>query len=237
MLVQGAEAPGQIVKALQAFNALQEADVLIIGRGGGSIEELWAFNDEQVVRAIAASRIPVVSAVGHETDYTLADFVADRRAATPSQAAELVTPDVQELNRRINALRAAITNNIRYLIGAKKQQHSRLRENPALARPKTLLAARQQQLDQYCQRLTEAIQRQQTARRQELERVAEKLALLNPWSVLSRGYSIVRTADQALVTDASRLSPGQTLEIIPRKGMIYANIIAIKEANPDAPNQ
>ncbi|HWR39402.1 MAG TPA: exodeoxyribonuclease VII large subunit [Patescibacteria group bacterium] len=230
--VQGAEAPGQIVKAIHAFNALQQADVLIVGRGGGSIEELWAFNDEQVVRAVATSKIPVVSAVGHETDYTLTDFAADCRAATPSQAAELVTPNLKELDGRIRNLQETLGYRVRQLVRHKKLQHDRLRDSAALERPRNLLASRQQLVDQYIQRLQDAVRRLHVSRRQGLQLMGEKLSLLNPWAVLSRGYSIVRTAEQQSVMDASLVSTGQEIEIIPCRGRIYARVTETKGGLP-----
>lgn len=228
--VQGGEAPGQIVDALQAFNEYSQVDVIIVGRGGGSLEELWAFNDEKVVRAIAASTIPIVSAVGHETDFTLADFVADLRAATPSQAAELVVPDIYELNRYIRTLENLMGTHIQTIVKEKRRSILELRQSTALQRPMDLLAAKQQQVDLLQQRLIQITELQLTAKKHAFSIQAEKLAMLNPLSVLARGYSITRTKEGQVVCEAGQVEPNQEIEILLARGILSARVCAAKEA-------
>ncbi len=227
--VQGPEAPMQIVHGIEVFNALNNVDVIIVGRGGGSIEELWAFNDERVVRAIVASEIPIVSAVGHQTDYTLADFAADRRAATPSQAAEFVVPDVRELYKYVSTLHNMLESNIRNVL----QHHFRRLEQSTLSRvftyPYEVLADRQQALDNCMQRLEQSIKVIARDKKHTFTITAEKLAMLNPLAVLARGYSIVHTLDGQVVKDTAALQPGQKIEIVLNQGRVDAEIIHIQE--------
>lgn len=228
--VQGLEAPGQIVQAISGFNRLNSVDVIIVGRGGGSIEELWAFNDEQVVRAIAASHIPIVSAVGHQTDYTLADFVADRRAATPSQAAEIVVPDVFELNRYIKSLQTMLANNMRLYIKQRRQVVRQLRDNKAFTQPEKYFADKRQLIDSYMERLEQSVRKIIVAKQHALKINTEKLAVLNPLAVLSRGYSLVRTIEGQVVTDTSQVKTGQQLEVILHQGRLN---VLVSQAGED----
>jgi exodeoxyribonuclease VII large subunit len=229
--VQGAEAPMQIVHGIEVFNELNNVDVMIVGRGGGSIEELWAFNDERVVRAIAASKIPIVSAVGHQTDYTLADFVADRRAATPSQAAEFVVPDVRELHKYVSVLYNMLEVNMRNLIKNNLKRVEQSTENRVFKNPYESLTGRQQILDHCIQRLDQAMKKIILGKEQNFKITAEKLAMLNPLAVLARGYSILRTKNGQLVKNATLLEAGQKIEIILDQGMIEAEIIHIQEGH------
>ncbi|CQR74062.1 Exodeoxyribonuclease 7 large subunit [Sporomusa ovata DSM 2662] len=229
VLVQGIDAPGQIVQAIQDFNRLKSVDVLIVGRGGGSIEELWAFNDEQVVRAIAASQIPIVSAVGHQTDYTLADFAADCRAATPSQAAEIVVPDVYELKRYITTLQTMLENNIRLYIKHRRQAVCQLRDSKVFTQPEKLFADKRQCIDSYMERLGQSVRKILAAKQQVLQINTEKLAVLNPLAVLSRGYSLVRTLEGQVITNTCQVKPKQPLEIILHQGRLTVVVSKAKE--------
>lgn len=227
--VQGPDAPRQIVQALAAFNRYKKADVLIAGRGGGSIEELWAFNDEEVVRAIAASAIPVVSAVGHETDYTLADFAADRRAATPSQAAELVVPDVAELKRYIRNRQAGLDVYIRNLLKRQRLQVEKQLQQALFKEPEQLLAGRRQLLDGLTARLEAVVKEQLTSRKQALSLAAQKLALLDPLAVLARGYSITRTEAGRVVKQTQDTQPGAQLTVLLADGALDVRVISIEK--------
>ncbi|WP_094603304.1 Exodeoxyribonuclease 7 large subunit [Sporomusa silvacetica DSM 10669] len=229
VLVQGIDAPGQIVQAIRDFNRLKSVDVLIVGRGGGSIEELWAFNDEQVVRAIASSHIPIVSAVGHQTDYTLADFAADCRAATPSQAAEIVVPDVYELKRYITTLQTMLENNIRLYIKHRRQAVCQLRDNKVFTQPEKLFADKRQCIDSYMERLGQSVRKILVAKQQVLKINTEKLAVLNPLAVLSRGYSLVRTLEGQVITNTCQVKPNQPLEIILHQGRLTVVVSKAKE--------
>ncbi len=227
--VQGPEAPMQIVHGIEVFNELNNVDVIIVGRGGGSIEELWAFNDERVVRAIAASKIPIVSAVGHQTDYTLADFAADRRAATPSQAAEFVVPDVRELYKYISTLHNMLESNIRNVLQYHFRRLEQITLNRVFTYPYEVLADRQQALDNCMQRLEQAMKVIIRDKKHLFTITAEKLAMLNPLAVLARGYSIVHTLDGQVVKSTAALQYGQKIEIVLNRGKIEAEIIHIQE--------
>lgn len=228
--VQGLEAPGQIAAAIRAFNRLKNVDVIIAGRGGGSIEELWAFNDEQVVRAIAASKIPIVSAVGHQTDYTLADFAADCRAATPSQAAEMVVPDVYELKRYIITLQSMLENNIRNYIQQRRQTVCQLRANRVFTQPEKLLAEHRQLVDSYVEKLGQAVQKIIMTKQQQVKLNAEKLAVLNPLAVLARGYSLTRTPEGQVINSVAQVEPGHQLEIILKDGRLDVTVAQVRES-------
>ena len=222
--VQGMEAPQEICRALDVFNRMYPVDVLIVGRGGGSLEELWAFNDENVVRAVAASAIPVISAVGHETDFTLTDFAADKRAATPSQAAELIVPDVRELNRYIAALHSALETGMRNLVRNHRQTVQRLRDARVLRSPQDILAARQQAVDARTERLFQAFRSLVATKQQSFRIASGKLAVLNPLAVLARGFSVARKCDGTLIRHLSDIEPGDQVEIILRDGLFNAQV-------------
>lgn len=204
--VQGGEAAGEIVRAIDFFHRHHLADLLIVGRGGGSIEDLWAFNEEPVVRAIAASEIPIISAVGHETDFTLSDFAADARAATPSQAAEIAVIDV-----------AAYRNGIAfYWDKAAKLLEKEIHENAQLA-------------DSLQQELTQAMAAELDAKKHRLSLMAAKLSALSPLTVLSRGYSITTTAGHRAVQCVSDVSAGDTIRTTVADGTISSVVSGIEK--------
>ncbi len=227
--VQGPEAPAQIAAAVKTLSRLSEVDVIIVGRGGGSIEELWAFNDEAVVRAIAASAIPVVSAVGHQTDYTLADFAADRRAATPSQAAELVVPDVKELTKYIGTLRGLLETYTTGLVAGGRSRLNACLASRVFRQPDHLLAAKRQAVDWYIQRLQQALKDTLVAKRHGLKLAAGKLAMLDPLAVLARGYSLTRTPEGQVVKQAADVAVGQFLEVVLAKGRLDVEVVWAEE--------
>lgn len=229
--VQGAEAPPEICHAIDVFNRLYPVDVLIVGRGGGSLEELWAFNDERVVRAVAASAIPVVSAVGHETDFTLSDFAADRRAATPSQAAELVVPDVQELGRFITALTVTLETRVKNLLHKRKQHLEMLQKTRVLRSPHDMLTARQQMLDGQTERLLQAFRSVFADKQQAFQLAAEKLNVLNPLAVLARGFSVTRKPDGTVIRRVGDIQPGDRVEIVLRDGTLGAHVTHKEETS------
>lgn len=229
VLVQGDEAPLQIVHAIEALNKLGTVDVIIVGRGGGSIEDLWAFNDERVVRAIAASSLPIVSAVGHQTDYTLTDFVADRRAATPSQAAEFVVPDVRELNRYVNTLKNMLENNMRSVLKNHRLRLEQAVHSQVLKDPYEFLTTRQQMLDSVRERLDKAIKQIVLVKQHQFALTGEKLTLLNPLAILNRGYSVLRDTRGQSIHNIKDVKIGQQLEIIINNGMINVDVMGIQE--------
>lgn len=231
--VQGTEAPAQIIKAIQVFNRAAGVDVIIAGRGGGSLEELWAFNDEGVVRAIAQSAIPIISAVGHQTDFTLADFAADCRAATPSQAAELVVPDVNELKRYLTKVQTALSTTMRNRLKEQQRRLERVMMSRAFARPKELLMIKQQAVDSNSQQLMRLLSETLQQKRHDLAMAAEKLTLLSPLAVLERGYSIVRTLDGRVISRAQDITVGQELEVKMHQGNIDVQVIDAREDDND----
>ncbi|MDR1702895.1 MAG: exodeoxyribonuclease VII large subunit [Sporomusaceae bacterium] len=230
--VQGAEAAGQIARAIENFNKLNIADVLIVGRGGGSLEDLWAFNEEVTVRAIAASKIPVVSAVGHETDFTLADFAADQRAATPSQAAEIVTPDREELERYLKVLVNSLAVNVKRQLKSRQESLARLSASYTLSRPDKLLASKRQELDAWIENLQKAARQNFRQKAQTLELAAAKINMLSPLSNLARGYSIVQTPAGETIKNAAEVQIGENLAVILQKGRLEVQVTeAQKEGN------
>ena len=228
VLVQGDESPSQIEKAIEFFNYEKKVDVLIVGRGGGSIEELWSFNDERVVRAISDSEIPVISAVGHETDYTLADFVADVRAATPSNAAEIAIPDTTEVIRYLNVLKNSLEINTKRKIENKRNVVSNLINSYVFTHPYQFLDDRQQTLDNLIVGLEDNITTKLNNKKEKFEFLTEKLNILSPLSVFNRGYSIVRDKDGQVITDVNDVQVGQTLEVVLRKGLLEAIVSDVK---------
>lgn len=210
--VQGLEAPAQLRAALARLNAEEDVDLILLIRGGGSIEDLWAFNDETLARAIVASRLPVVSGVGHETDFTIADFVADLRAPTPSAAAELVAPDAAELARTVRLAQARLTE----LGGGRLAQlRDRLesgRRNLALLSPQRELATQRQRLDDQELRLQRAWAGVHNHLAARLQRAGAALGAADPQAILQRGYAILtRAGDGARVTGVNEAQVGDAL--------------------------
>jgi len=218
--VQGDEAPGQIVRGIQMLDRSGRVDVIIIGRGGGSIEELWAFNDERVVRAVAAATTPIVSAVGHQTDYTLSDFAADLRAATPSQASELVVPDRTDLLRRLRSAQYQLNQSLKHRLIRRRLRLERCLTSGLFRRPRELLRERVQALDQCQERLAAAIGKLVERKEQRWRIADEKLNMLNPLRVLQRGYSVVRHPDGKVVCKAENVRQGDELDIWLQEGRL-----------------
>lgn len=211
-LVQGPDAPPQLIAGLEYFNRTNSADVIIIGRGGGSIEDLWAFNDERLARAVAASRIPVISAVGHETDFTICDFVADRRAPTPSAAAELAVPETEELKRKITNIINREAQVISHSVKLRREKLESLKRSRAMCDPMNLITDRQMTLDMLSDRMTRAFGNETAMKRSVLSSCAGKLSALNPLSVIARGYSAVYSDTGALVKKIDDVKPGDRIK-------------------------
>ena len=221
--VQGSEAPAEIAHAIEFMNKHKLADVLIVGRGGGSIEELWAFNEEITVRAIAASQIPIVSAVGHETDFTLADFAADKRAATPSQAAELVVADAGAYLNYVKELQKRCRNTILKQLAAAESSLERLQGSWALTSPQRLLEGRMQRYDFAAAQLKQAFNTLLTHKQHRCGMLAAKLDALSPLTVLARGYTVTESTDGKIITSTGDVRWGD--EIITQVG--DGNIISV----------
>jgi exodeoxyribonuclease VII large subunit len=210
--VQGVGAAEDVAQAIREMNERSDIDVLIVGRGGGSLEDLWAFNEEVVARAIAASRIPVVSAVGHEIDVTIADFVADLRAPTPSAAAELVVRDRREIVELLGNLWYTLRQRVHEKVRREKEKVASLSAGYALNRPRDLLREYIQRLDEQERRMVSAAGHLFGVRQQHLSATTARIVSLNPRSVLKRGYAIVRSGD-AIRTRSVQLATGEETEI------------------------
>lgn len=212
VLVQGADAPADLIRAVRYFDA-HPTDVLIIGRGGGSMEDLWCFNDEELARTISACRVPVISAVGHETDFTICDFVADLRAPTPSAAAELAVPDKRELYERVSAFRQKAISALRARAQLVKTRLARYTESSVMQYPERLLTPYMTALATADERLRGAIGQRLDGAKHSLSLVAEKLHGLSPLAVLSRGYGAVSDENGRTVTRAGDLRAGDRVQI------------------------
>ena len=223
--VQGAEAPAEIAGAIRYVNRHQIADLIITGRGGGSMEDLWAFNDERVARMIYLSQIPVISAVGHEPDVTISDFVADLRAATPSNAAELAVPDQGELRERISGLLSRLHQAETKRLKLWRQQADRLRDARVLQSPKNYLEDRRVLLDHQLSRLESAVKQQLLRKNQGYVRARTALEAMSPLLVLGRGYSMTRDRQGRVLTDAAAVKPGDQLTISLRRGQVEAQAL------------
>ena len=228
--VQGDGAAQEIAQAIDEFNEYGEVDVLIVGRGGGSLEDLWAFNEEVVARAIFRSKIPVVSAVGHEVDFSISDFTADLRAPTPSAAAELVVPDGQELSDKILMLLKKTYTNVAGRIQINQEKIRNIVNSYSFRRPPDLVRQYQQQLDE----LTRTLSRVQTHRlellNEKLDSASQKLSALAPTSILKRGYSICyRAEDGTVVTQANRLKQSDKIKVKFFAGAILGTVDEVNQ--------
>ena len=227
--VQGAEAPGEIAAAIRYANYYRLADLLIVGRGGGSIEDLWAFNDEQVAYAIYESHIPVISAVGHEPDVTISDFVADLRAATPSNAAELAVQDRQALEQNLDAMNAAMATALSRQLRAARQHLDVLSKSAALQSPMGYLQQRQKSLQMLQNRLVAAENQCISRNNQRYIALTAKLDAMSPLKVLTRGYAMAQTEGGEVVRSVAQVSPGDQINVSFSDGSLLATVTDVKE--------
>jgi len=227
--VQGAEAPGEIAAAIRYANHHRLADLLIVGRGGGSIEDLWAFNDELVAHAIYDSQIPVISAVGHEPDVTISDFVADLRAATPSNAAELAVPDQDALRQNLDAAAASMAVALRRQIKSARQRLDILSKSPALQSPDMYLQQRGRTLALLSNRLLGAQKQNISVNKQRYLSYISKLDAMSPLKVLSRGYAMTQNEEGQVLRSIRQVSLGQTISVAVSDGTISATVTDMKE--------
>ena len=227
--VQGAEAPGEIAAAIRYANHNHLADLLIVGRGGGSIEDLWAFNDEQVAYAIYHSEIPVISAVGHEPDVTISDYVADLRAATPSNAAELAVPDQDALRQNLDAMSNAMVSSLSRQVKSARQHLQILSASQALQSPTGYLEQRRQCVELLKNRLLAAQNQNLTRSRQRYIAVTAKLDAMSPLKVLTRGYSMAQTERGEVVRSVSQVSIGERMRIRLSDGSLSATVMNKEE--------
>ncbi len=230
-LVQGPGAAAQLIEGVQYFNRTASADVIIIGRGGGSIEDLWAFNDEQLARTVAASRIPIISAVGHETDFTICDFVADRRAPTPSAAAEIALPETAELKRKINNIISRENAVLTQVIARRREYLKRLSDSRALRNPMNFIDDKRMHLSTLTERLALSQTNSLSIKQAQLKAIAGKMEALNPLSVLSRGYSAVYGEGGEIIKHTDQLIPGASITFRLADGEADAQIREVRR-NP-----
>lgn len=227
-LVQGDGAPAQLIAGLKYFNTAKSVDVIIIGRGGGSIEDLWAFNDEGVARAVAASAIPVVSAVGHETDFTICDFAADCRAPTPSAAAELALPETNELKAKI----AALIDREKVVLGRRIAESraavDRLAASRALSSPRVFIDDRRMTLASLEEKLLSSMQAGAVRRRAQLSTEAGMLDALSPMAVLSRGYGVLYGGDGKIIKSVNDVTVGGDISCRTSDGEIDARVLRVR---------
>jgi exodeoxyribonuclease VII large subunit len=213
--VQGVEAPAAIVSALEALNRLGSLDVILLARGGGSIEDLWAFNDERVVRAVAASRSPIITGVGHETDFTLVDFAADLRAPTPTAAAELATPfTLADLESGVDAYASRLQATLTDRITGQRAELESLNAQMRFYSPLRRIQSDRQQLDDLARRSLSASLHRLSMEQSQVKGIQKRLEALNPLAVLSRGYAVVtKSADGQLISSVKQAGPGDELQV------------------------
>ena len=227
--VQGAEAPGEIAAAIRYANYYKLADLLIVGRGGGSIEDLWAFNDEQVAWAIYESQIPVISAVGHEPDVTISDFVADLRAATPSNAAELAVPDRDALAQNMDSMSASMAASLNRQLKAARQHLDVLASSPALRSPTGYIEQREKSLQMLKNRMIAAQNQNLHRKNQRYIAAVSKLDAMSPLKVLTRGYSMAQTERGEVLRSVSQVELGERIQISLSDGSLAATVMEKKE--------
>jgi len=226
-LVQGPFAPKELCDGIVHFDNDDECDVIIIGRGGGSIEDLWAFNDEILAKTIFACNTPVISAVGHETDFTICDFVADKRAPTPSAAAELAVPDMKDLKKQLQLLGESISTKIRTAVLSKATSLAVLKERQSLKSPMFYVDKRQELLLSADMKITSNISRIIETKKALLSANAKRLYALNPMAVLARGYSAVFDGEGNVVSSAGKLKTGDVINLTFNDGKAKAAVTEI----------
>ena len=222
--VQGETAPEELTRAVEYFNFVESVDLIIIGRGGGSIEDLWAFNDEMLARAIYASKIPVISAVGHEIDFTICDFVSDVRAATPSHAAEIATPNVFDLKLTLNSYSKSMCSAVSYKIENYRSKLIALENNKVLKNPQILFDTKKMQLFTIAENMSNAILSKTNALRLELTRLSASLNAMSPLAVLSRGYCAVFNEEDKVIKSIDDLNINDQICVKMAGGSIKATV-------------
>ncbi len=229
--VQGEKAPAEMVGALRYANRWKVADVIIIGRGGGSIEELWAFNDEQLAREIYASEIPVVSAVGHEPDVSLSDYVADLRAATPTKAGEVVVPDQKEMYNHLNQLKLRLGRVMQEKLRRQRLQLQRLEGSRVLQDPTAYIKDKRLVLDFQQDKLLHALERNVAQHRRRHAMACAALDSLSPLKVLARGYALAQTEDGTILTSVKGIETGDQLKLTLSDGTLSCHVTERKQNN------
>ncbi len=227
--VQGVEAPAEIAAAIAYANHYRLCDLLIVGRGGGSIEDLWAFNDELVARAIYASHIPVISAVGHEPDVTIADYVADLRAATPSNGAELAVPDQDALRQTLDAMQSSMASVMDRRLESARKHLQVLAGAAALQSPENYLLQRKKTVELLHNRMLSGYNRQLSQKREVYIRMTAKLDAMSPLKVLTRGYAMAQKEDGSVIHAVNDVAAGENVQVSLADGQLTAQVKCIKE--------
>ncbi|MDD5014156.1 MAG: exodeoxyribonuclease VII large subunit [Atribacterota bacterium] len=225
-LVQGAFAAQEIAKKIDFLNKyFKEIDFIIIGRGGGSLEELWAFNEEILARSIYQSKIPIVSAVGHETDFTISDFVADLRSPTPSAAAEMTIPDKNNLINNLNLLRSKITRAFKRNFELKEEKYHSISRSLRYQRPENKINQYYQYIDEFIARLSSRIKHHVELYEEKIKKDSQRLDSLSPWAIIGRGYSICRKIPgREIIKRLNQIDVGTKIEIIISDGKIFSKV-------------
>lgn len=211
--VQGEDAPLKIVAALESLNRLACPDVILLARGGGSIEDLWCFNDERVAHAVAASAAPVIAGVGHETDFTIVDFACDLRAPTPTAAAELATPDRMDLLAHLSGIKVSLARAMQIVLNNHRWEWNRLENRLRQQTPLSRVRTDRQRLDELSRRMSVAVDHSRQLQRARLVGLELRLASLNPAAVLARGFAVVSTPEGSLVRSVGQVSRGDPLTV------------------------
>ena len=229
--VQGVEAPAEIAGAIRYANEFHVADLIITGRGGGSIEDLWAFNDERVARAIYASEIPVISAVGHEPDVTISDYVADRRASTPSNAAEIAVPDCREIEDLLNAYEVRASHGIQKKLSALRERLDSCASRRVMADPSAMVDIRRMELDRIREQLISAQETSLNRSKQRFIALTAALEAMSPLRVLTRGYAIASDTEGNCIRSVSQLDKGKNLRLLLQDGSADCKVENLKRSS------
>ena len=233
-LVQGEEAPDQLIQGIAALNRRSDCDLILLARGGGSIEDLWAFNSEELARAIRASRLPVVSAVGHEVDFTIADFAADLRAPTPSAAAELVSPDIRELYLRLDQLQRQLDGSMAGLLEDRRRRLEQLGRKNFSVHARNFLNINRQRLDNLVLLFNREMDAGLDRRRLALAQSVRLLEGCSPLKVLSRGYAVVQNMQGSALSSVEEVAAGQPVQVRMRDGVLHARVESAEKPNEAA---
>ncbi len=229
VLVQGENSAQSIVKAINYFDKFKIADVIILGRGGGSIEDLWSFNEEAVARAIYACSVPIISAVGHEIDFTISDFVSDLRAPTPSAAAELAVPSQMELKEKFNNVYSRLYSQAKRIIDSDRLKLKYNAERPVMINPKLTIDENRMYIDRLYQDLCNISNTVSERKKQAFQIAVSKLNSLSPLATLGRGYSITKDANDKVIRSSAQLSVGDRIDVFFEKGKITSTVDDISE--------
>ncbi|MBQ7788188.1 MAG: exodeoxyribonuclease VII large subunit [Clostridia bacterium] len=225
-LVQGEGSSSELIRALEYFNIEKCVDVIIIGRGGGSIEDLWSFNDEMLARTIFMSKIPVISAVGHETDFTICDFVADKRAPTPSAAAELATPDINELKSTLNSFAQRAINAFSNTINMYKDILSGIEDSKVFKKPLSMLDTPRMHLDALSDKISFSFEKNLYDKKNKFSNINGRLVALNPMAILSRGYGALFNSNNEIVNSIDKINIDDKIKINLSDGSINAVVMS-----------